>query len=359
MDMTFRYKGRRQAPSTRIRAIALLISIYNIPAFFTGCSSDRDMSEEQCRYSVTLKTVSATGDKGSGDASRIVHSDIFIFNDDGLKRLDSYQRSSGDGPVKVASRTGRKIMAVIANSSLSPLEWRKINSLEGLMEETAMLENEDPEHPVMSTVIEIDPEQEYMYYAEPERLVSEIRINSIRTDFQGREYYGEPLTDVKIYLTNVNASCCIMKHEDFRPESIVNPGFLDTEAMGRFHDSRIVCADAVPDIGRSPVNPGIRLYCYPNDSPEETPGSPFTRLVIEGKIAGYTYWYPITINRGDFGAITGGDGNGIGRNMCYSYDITILRTGTPDPDIPVDKDDIRIECSIEPWQEKGNETIAF
>ena len=130
MDMTFRYKGRRQAPSTRIRAIALLISIYNIPAFFTGCSSDRDMSEEQCRYSVTLKTVSATGDKGSGDASRIVHSDIFIFNDDGLKRLDSYQRSSGDGPVKVASRTGRKIMAVIANSSLSPREWRKINSLE-------------------------------------------------------------------------------------------------------------------------------------------------------------------------------------------------------------------------------------
>ena len=211
----------------------------------------------------------------------------------------------------------------------------------------------------MSTVIEIDPEQEYMYYAEPERLVSEIRINSIRTDFQDREYYGEPLTDVKIYLTNVNASCCIMKHEDFRPESIVNPGFLDTEAMGRFHDSRIVCADAVPDIGRSPVDPGIRLYCYPNDSLEETPGSPFTRLVIEGKIAGYTYWYPITINRGDFGAITGGDGNGIGRNMCYSYDITILRTGTPDPDIPVDKDDIRIECSIEPWQEKGNETIAF
>ena len=199
----------------------------------------------------------------------------------------------------------------------------------------------------------------YMYYAEPERLVSEIRINSIRTDFQGREYYGEPLTDVKIYLTNVNASCCIMKHEDFRPESIVNPGFLDTEAMGRFHDSRIVCADAVPDIGRSPVNPGIRLYCYPNDSLEETPGSPFTRLVIEGKIAGYTYWYPITINRGDFGAITGGDGNGIGRNMCYSYDITILRTGTQDPDTPVDKDDIRIECSIEPWQEKGNETIAF
>ena len=163
--MTFRYKGRRQAPSTRIRAIALLISIYNIPAFFTGCSSDRDMSEEQCRYSVTLKTVSATGDKGSGDASGIVHSDIFIFNDDGLKRLDSYQRSSGDGPVKVASRTGRKIMAVIANSSLSPREWRKINSLEGLMEETALLENEDPEHPVMSTVIEIDPEQEYMYYS--------------------------------------------------------------------------------------------------------------------------------------------------------------------------------------------------
>lgn len=354
------YKGRKQAPSTRVRAIALLIYIICIPAFFNCCSSAEYGPEETDRYSVFLHPVYASGGSTDDEAeSGIRHTDIFIFNNDALRRLDSYQRIEGSGPVKAASRKGDKIIVIIANSSYSKKDWRHINSFEGLYEETALLEQESTGYHIMTSVLEISSVDRHIYRADMERLSSGIRINSIRTDFSGREYDGEPLTDVKVYLTNVNASCMLLRHEGFRPELIVNPGFLDMSAVSGFKDTGIIYREIDEDIGEDAIYPDIILFCYPNDAGEETAGSPFTRLVIEGRIRGETYWYPITINRGDFGIASGGDGRGIGRNMMYSYDITIRRTGTKDPDIPVSLEDVTISCPVEPWEDIDSGTVSF
>ena len=358
MDRNRKHKGRRQAPSTRVRAIALLNSIFCIPAFFCGCSHEEAaIHEEQCRYSVILHTEKLSGDGGQPEDIR--HTDIFMFNDDALRRLDSYQRTEGNGPVKAASRRGDKIMVIIANFPCSKEEWKHVNSYEGFMEEMSLLENETAGYPVMSAVLPVSAGSGGTCHADMERLVSEIRINSIRTDFSGREYDGEPLTDVKIYLTNVNASCKMLRGEDFRPEMIINPGFLDMNAVAGFRDPAMICREIEEDIGEDGIFPGISLYCYPSDEQEESAGSPFTRLVIEGKIRGNTYWYPITVNRGDFGISSGGDGRGIGRNSRYCYDITIRRTGTKDPDIPVCMEDVTVSCPVEPWEDKDDITIPF
>ena len=196
------YKGRKQAPSTRVRAIALLIYIICIPAFFNCCSSAEYGPEETDRYSVFLHPIYASGGSTDDEAeSGIRHTDIFIFNNDALRRLDSYQRIEGSGPVKAASRKGDKIMVIIANSSYSKKDWRHINSFEGLYEETALLEQESTGYHIMTSVLEISSVDRHIYRADMERLSSGIRINSIRTDFSGREYDGEPLTDVKVYLS--------------------------------------------------------------------------------------------------------------------------------------------------------------
>ncbi len=358
-----RHKGRRQAPSSRVRAIALLIFSCCIPAFYTGCSSGKYDPEEYCRYSIRMDTESVScgphSSAGAGPDVPIRHSDIFIFNDDALKRLDSYQRIQGSGPVTAASRKGDKIMVIVANSPRTREEWRNVNSFEGFQEEITLLERESRESPVMTSITGITAGSGQTYRADLERLVSEIRINSIRTDFSGREYDGEPLTDVKVFLTNVNASCRMLRSEDFRPELIINPGFLDMDTVSGFRDTGMIYREIEEDIGEDAVYPGISLFCYPNDGAEESAGSPFTRLVIEGKIRGNTYWYPISINRGGFGIASGGNGKGIGRNMCYTYDITIRRAGTKDPDIPVSLEDVTVSCPIEPWKETDNGTVSF
>ena len=82
------------------------------------------------------------------------------------------------------------------------------------------------------------------------------------------------------------------------------------------------------------------------------PGTPFTRLVIEGKIQGETFYWPLDINKED-------GGYGIGRNERYIYDITITRKGTKDPDSPVRKEDIDINFNVEKWNEKEGCEVIF
>ncbi len=338
----------------RVRAIAEFITYCCIPALFFGCSSDPEVtaseSEEYTEMSVALKSDADAG---------LTHADIFIFNNDELRRIDSYQRVEGL-EFKAASRAGEKIMVAIVNSTVGRDEWRRISSYEGLAEEISLLSDEDPESPIMSGEAEFTASGSSTGLdLGIDRLMSKVQVKTLRADFQGTGYEGKPLTDVRIYLTNVNASCTIMRQEDFRPEMIVNYGYADEATMGGFRAPEMLCHELDEDIGSTSVSPDISLYCYPSDASDETYGSPFTRLVIEGKIAGNLCYYPITINREENGVCFGVDGTGIGRNCLYTYDITLCRFGTSDPDTPVSADDVIINCSIEPWTEKDNETIKF
>ena len=67
----------------------------------------------------------------------------------------------------------------------------------------------------------------------------------------------------------------------------------------------------------------VSLYCYPSDAAVESMGSPFTRLVIEGKSAGRICHYEFAINRGE--DCGGEDNAGISRNCRYVYEIMLTR----------------------------------
>ena len=97
------------------------------------------------------------------------------------------------------------------------------------------------------------------------------------------------------------------------------------------------------------IYPDINFLCYQNSPVEEGPGSPYTRLVIEGKIDSETYYWPITIN----------PDNGMERGARYSYDILIRRKGVTDPDIPIDLSNAEIKLTIKPWIEKDDYTVGF
>ena len=86
----------------------------------------------------------------------------------------------------------------------------------------------------------------------------------------------------------------------------------------------------------------------------EGPGTPFTRLVIEGKIRGETFWWPIEINRED-----GTQVPGIHRNCRYVFDIVITRKGNKDPDTAIGKETADIRMETRPWNEKEEQVIPF
>ena len=104
-----------------------------------------------------------------------------------------------------------------------------------------------------------------------------------------------------------------------------------------------------------PLSAELLSHLYlvtPNETEAEGPGSPFTRLVIEGKVDGTTYYWPININRKD-------GGTGISRNCRYVFDVRLTRLGHTDPDIPVETEDAEIIMEVQPWEELEEYGVRF
>ena len=183
-----------------------------------------------------------------------------------------------------------------------------------------------------------------------ERLTSEIVLRSVSCNFSGKPYAGEQITDARVYLTNLNATCSLMPGEEEVMERIINHKGLIAEDLRHFKDSTLIIKH-LDDIGSSVIYPSASLLCYPNTSREESLGTPMTRLVLEGKIQGETWYWPLDINR--YGA------EGVGRNCRYVFDVTITGKGTKDPDRPVTREMAEIIFKVEQWNEKEEYSVEF
>jgi len=290
--------------------------------------------------------------KGSAGVENM---DIFTFNDDKLMLLDSYQHIDGQKTsVGIRSQNGDKIVFACINSQREKYDWAAINSFPSIKEVEVDLSKERRSSPCMTGIVEINAGNEEEYRLELRRITSEIILRSIRCDFRNKSYEGNNIEEVKVYLTNVNTRCSITSEGAATPTEIINAGGLVYEDLEDFVEPDMILQTIDRSIGRTVLRPDIRLSCYPNAGTADTPGTPYTRLVIEGKIDGITYWWPVDINRNG-----SNEEQGIYRNRQYIFDIIIKRKGTSDPDTVIETEDAEIKMSIQPWKEKEDHTIGF
>lgn len=335
---------------------ALLVTL---PALLPGCAKpgpDKDTAFTEAEDATVKVSVLKTSVNEIGDL------DVFVFNDDALQRLDCYQRFSavsGSVELDIASRSGDKNVTVCANPQRTKEEWKGVNSRESLSGVAAELEKEKRDMPLMTgeTRLTAGTGRNAAAQIRLERLASEVVLRSIGCDFSGKPYAGEKLADIKVYLTNVNASCRIMSEGGIAPERIVNAGGLCQDDMERFPDKSMIVQDIRKEIGKTAVRTDVTLMCYPNCGTEDSPGSPFTRLVIEGRIGNDIWYWPININRSDDGS--GTKAGGIERNCRYVYDLMIRRKGSSDPDTPVSEGTVGINLEIKEWDTKEEYGVRF
>lgn len=322
-----------------------------LPALSCGCSAEGNLSSATSTDErIALRITRSYSD------SQMNSLDIFVFKDEVIKSLDCYQRverpENWEGDV--SSSSGDRIINICANSQLERDEWPWIWSQDALKKITVSLELESRTSPFMSGEATVSATKGRPYYTDilMRPAVSEICLRSLCCDFTGKPYSGEKLTDIKVYLTNINAECGMLSDGDISPTRLINVGRLCEEDLELFADPGLVYQELAGTVGKSPVRPDIRLWCYPSNVPEESPGTPYSRLVIEGKISGSTYYWPININRED-------EDRGISRNRRYTFDIRITRKGSTDPDIPVNADNMEITFNSEPWEEKEDYQVIF
>ena len=340
-----------------ISAITLLTFTLNIclPVFFISCTSlnMQDYATETTEIAFGFFPYN----RYSGDMD--IFADIFVFNDDGLQRLDSYQRVrvSEKMTAHVASRAGRKRIVAVISPHSDKYEWAEINSFQAFLTRKSSLFDERKGKMLLSGTGYAYTGKEKSCNISISPITSEIVINSICCDFSDKPYKNTFIKDAKAYLINVNTSSGILQYDSFMPENLCNCLGYNEEDSEKFMEPGIIRQE-IGELSDNRIHyPEISLYCYPNDAPEESPGSPFTKLVIEGKINGETCYYPISINRPESGHSDGQPG--IGRNCRYIYDIILKSAGCSDPNMDIRPEMAHIICRTEGWNDRINTEIKF
>jgi len=268
--------------------------------------------------------------------------DLLFFQDAPLFRLDAYQHLDGvtGNRVTGTSSTAARKLVILSNYPTDAYPWSHIHSLESLADLPFRLEDEDPAAPMLFG----ESEAGKMGQVVLRPMLAKITLRSIACDFSGRAYAGEKLQEVRAYLTYAAQECRPFAPGD-RPASWLNAGRLDEAGTGTLSHPETVFRSLAASLGGR-IYPAASFYCYPNPSDGTEFGSPVTRLVIEGKLRGTTYYYPIDLP-------------GLEADVQYRMDVTLTRAGTTDPETPAVSGSIRLEGQVLDWDGREWEDIHY
>lgn len=332
--------------------LPLIFYVTCLPALFFSCAKS-DPASTDCLASRDIHIrLNAVRSGQSMQEAGISQIQILVYNDDSRKLLDSrmfFEAEDGfEHLVCATSCTGNKEIVILCNLPRTFPEWADVLSIHSLERLVTGLETESLSFPVMSGSAKVSAGGEVVIMVKP--LTARIRLREICCDFRGTAYPFEEITDVKVYLTNVNADSPLFPDRSYG-RRFINNGSLNPLDINGFSDKGLIFRELGPKVGMDPVVTDMEFLCYANPVTEEAFGCPLTRLVIEGKILGKTWYWPIDLCKLQE--------NGIQAGEDYEISLTILRTGTDDPDTPVRLVGGELEMEIVQWKEKENQPIYF
>lgn len=309
-------------------------------------------------YYGTKATGAAHGDGTYDDA--INRLDVFIFDAtsgelDGYSAFTSGQLTSLSG-LSIKTKTGSKHIYAVANTSQAA--WSGIVTESQFLAVEKLLRDDNYQSFVMSGYVTATITESCNVDITIQRLVGRVVLNSVKTAFAGTPYAGKQLENVKVYLTNVNGNVLIGNGNLPSNVTVLNSGGYVAADNASFATSGALY-DAVGTVNDTGHSTPHYFYCYQNTLAEETSTKKFTRLVVEGTLDGTTYYYPININREDYGWSSAIDHKGILRNRSYTYNITILRPGSTNPDDVVDLATFTLDVTIDDWDIIPTSNVEF
>ena len=325
----------------RRRSAAYRSALLHLPAFLLACSPLPDAGQDP--VPAIRKAQIYILPSGNTTVRGI---DLLFFGQEPLERLDAWQHlaiPAGSRVEGVSSVEARKL-AVIGNYPEQGSTWSDIRSFTSLKERVLRLADEDPAAPVLVGTADLPEGSRRTCRVTLRPMLSRITLRSLACDFTGRSYVGEHLQDVRAYLTYA-VDVCHPFDPDAVPASWVNAGRLDEDGTEALSHPETVLRDIAPSVGGR-IYPSLDYFCYPNPSDGTQFGQPVTRLVIEGKLRGTTYYYPIDLP-------------GLKADVQYRLDVTLTRAGTTDPDIHAAAGTILLEGSVLDWDSRVWNDIHF
>lgn len=319
-------------------SVAVITAILQVPAFFSSCERVTDRTDVHTETQIYIQWTKNTTPEAI---------DLFFFDTLGAQKLDTYQQIPVDPRSSrqygVSGPGAKRLVALSGTAGLTD-PWLDILNYGSLCKKTYRLEEENLDEPQLVAEILLDGSSSRISLLNLQPMLSQIRINSVSCDFSGRPYAGKFFSNSKLYLTYAGTEYKPLGPGGGHPVSWINAGALDSLATLALPHPELVLQKGLGDIGPSRQNPAVSFYCYANPGWQE--GIPHTRLVLEGTLDGHLCYYPLEIPH-------------LEPARVYSFDITLRRMGSPDPDIPVSSDAALVETLTVPWEIREPVTVTF
>lgn len=289
-----------------------------------------DEPQKKVKLSVSVP-LPETRTTGSVDESIVKNYQVFVYNV--FDNLESYLNADAGEELSLECTEGPKKVVVLVNAPAIT----QGSTLTSLKNTKAMLkENEDGgllmEGLVSATITASKPSVSVPV----SRMVSKIRLSHLETAFEMPQYQSQTFTVSSVYLINVPAD-----------KNYLLPATADQWYNKMKYDPADVCTLIYDDMGdvevsaSSPYETVNTFYCFPNsytqDSFATTWSGRRTRLVVEARLAGIRYYYPVTLPP-------------LEGNKVYDVSLTITRPGTSTPDAEVDKFAVGFDITIKGWE---------
>lgn len=247
------------------RPVIILISLLLLPPAFLVSSCRREIpdpppEEEQA---VTRDSV-LTMIHIDPAAHPVGHIDLLIYDSGGTGQLECHKRIEGlPGDMGIVTVEGEKRIAVIANSP-KVLSLAALSRYDALSQLGYGFESDNPQLPLMGGVCLTEKHSGRISLSP---LLCEVELHEIGNTLEDYELLESP----RVRLRGINSNARIMQQSGFYPEESMDYGEWQ---------------ELPYDIGMLPQYPEIRMYCYPNETPETTFGTAHTSLELECTIMG-------------------------------------------------------------------------
>lgn len=316
-------------------------------AVFAACENQAFTIQTQENDTVVLEvnlpsTVTKVVNVSGEDA--ISSYQVFVYSlDSGL--LEAYSTMSGTTTsVKMNCRVGSKEVVVLANAP----DLSNVVSLSALKQTKSLLEHNSAGALVMEGNDVVELSASSSVEIKLKRLVAKIRLTGVTVNFESTAYDGKTFELVSAYLINVAADkpyLANVKENSDAPTLWYNKlAYVSNTSYNSILRDNITSGTA-----KNYTTEHV-FYAYPNpfktDDFSATWSSRPTRLIVEAKLDGQLYYYPIALCE-------------LAQNTAYDVSLTITRLGTTDMNADMKKYEDTFTIKVLDWEtgEEVNEIL--
>ena len=207
------------------------------------------------------------------DGHPVQRLDLFIYGDDGLRELEKQLVFDEMKDVlNIPVLPGDKRVVGIANS---PRRFnRKALERYDAMEQLSFnYADDDPEQPILGAICQTHGESGEIHL---KPLLCGIVLKKVSNTMDGYELLESP----RVRLRDLPNAAEILRQQEFRPAELIDAGAWTPLPY---------------DVGYFSQEPGITLWCYPNDTPEDVLGVPRPYLEFECTIRGVSCTFEVPL----------------------------------------------------------------